>query len=72
MTLVEILIGFAAGATLIASAVTVSLFGNTIWRKLFPEAGHPAHETYIGNSYEGGYYHHDGGAIATTRPKARR
>ncbi len=61
MTLVEILIGLAAGVTLIASAVSVSLFGNTVWQKLFPEAGYPAHETHIGNSYEGGY-HCDGGA----------
>jgi hypothetical protein len=62
MTLVEILIGLTAGAALIAVAVTASLFGNALWRKLFPAAGHPAHETYIGNSYEGGYHHYDGGA----------
>jgi hypothetical protein len=62
MTLIEIVIGIAAGLVLIASAISASLFGSSIWRKLFPETGHPAHESQIGNSYDGGYHSSDGGA----------
>lgn len=62
-TLVEILAGLGAGLVLITSAIAVSFFGNAAWQRIFPQTGHPAHETTGGadtGSHDGGC-HGDGG-----------
>jgi len=58
-TLAEILIGLGAGIILISSAITVSFFWNTAWQKIFPEAGHLAHDTTANINTR--YYNSDGG-----------